>query len=134
MVELQRGGEVESCSLSYYKLAVDMRPGEGRRKVNGEASLIGFEDGRDGNRLLVRRRPHGQPVAHCETVRTANLDFQKQRQSVAPRVVAVRKTPRVRRAGALNSRSGRDRRGAVAGRKTFPNLPRRSPRLICRRL
>src|ERR1019366_2630159 len=69
MVELQRGGQVEARSLSYHPLAVGMRLGQGRRKVDAGA------DGGDGNRLVVRGGADGQLVAHSETVHVADLDI-----------------------------------------------------------
>ena len=75
MVELQRGGQVEARSLSYHKLAVEMRLGEGRRKVDAGAGRTRGADGGDGHRFLVRRRANGQLVAHSETVRVADFDI-----------------------------------------------------------
>ena len=75
MVELQRGGQVEARSSSYHILAVEMRLGQGRRKVHAGAGRTRFADGGDGNRFLVRGGADGQLVAHNETVHVADFDI-----------------------------------------------------------
>ena len=75
MVELQRGGQVEARSLSYHVLAVEMRLGEGRRKVHAGAGRTRGADGGDGNRFPVRGGANGHLVAHNETVHAAECGF-----------------------------------------------------------
>ena len=72
MVELQRGGQVEARSLSYHELPVDVRLGEGRRKVNTGSGRTRGADPGNGHRFVVRWGANGHLVAHRETVLAAD--------------------------------------------------------------
>src|SRR5262249_14593035 len=69
MVELQRGGQVEASSLSYHKLAVEMRPSARRRKFDARTP-----DGLDRNGFVVCGRANSQLVVAGETGRAADFD------------------------------------------------------------
>ncbi len=76
MVEPQRSGQVEARARSYHTLAVEMRLGEGRRKVDAGAGRTRRADGGDGDRFLVRGGANGDLVAHSETAsRPADFDI-----------------------------------------------------------
>src|SRR5205085_10581009 len=72
---LERGRQVQARSLGYHKLAVEMRLSQSRRKVDAGACLTSGAEGGDGNGFPIRGGVDCHLVAHRETVRAADLDF-----------------------------------------------------------
>ena len=75
MVEPQRGGKVEACAWSDYRLAVGVRLGKGRSKVHARTGRTCGADSGNGHRFFVRRRAYDHLVARGETVHVADLDI-----------------------------------------------------------
>ena len=90
MVELQRRGQVEACARSYHLLGVDMRLGEGGRKVDAGAGRTRGADGGDGDGFLVRGSADGDLVAYSETVHVADFDIGRAGARICREIRAVR--------------------------------------------
>ena len=89
-LNLQRGGQVEARARSHHRLAVGMRLGEGRRKVDAGAGRTRGADGGDGDRFLVRGGADGDLVAHSETVHVADFDIGRAGARIRREIRAVR--------------------------------------------
>jgi hypothetical protein len=90
MVEFERSGQAEARALIYDLFIIEMRLGDGRRKVHARAGGTRGTDGGDCNRVLVRQGANAHPVTHGEAAHPADFDIGRAGASVGHEPAATR--------------------------------------------